>query len=358
MTSWFESTQVAGASTGACAASADSIEVRIAARLPRAREEVEVEGGVQLVRPQVAREPLGVGQPDLADEHARLGVAVGDRAPAAVDVVQLVPVDERVLAGRARRVLLGELRILDEQRRRVDAHARDAAVEPEAQHVLVLEPDVGVRPVEVGLLGREQVEVPLAGRPSSSAVRVQAEPPKIDCQPFGGSSPCSPVPGRNQKRARSGEPGGEASAARNHGCWSETWFGTMSTIVRMPSARASAISCSASLERAEGGVDRAVVGDVVAGVGQRRRVPGVEPEGVDAEVAEVGQPVEDAGQVADPVAVGVGEAADVDLVDDGVAPPPARPPERTSGRGSGAVVVCPDGFTRRKIAHSTIECKT
>ena len=109
----------------------------------------------------------------------------------------------------------------------------------------MLGPDVGVRPVEVGLLGREQVEVPLA-RAVRPSVRVHAGPPKIDCQPFGGSSPSAPVPGRNQKRARSGDPGGEASAARNHGCWSETWFGTMSTIVRMPSARASAISCSAS----------------------------------------------------------------------------------------------------------------
>ena len=41
-------------------------------------------------------------------------------------------------------------------------------------------------------------------------------------------------------------PGPAASAAWNHGCWSETWLGTMSTIVRMPSASASAISASAS----------------------------------------------------------------------------------------------------------------
>ena len=82
VTSWFESTQVGGASTGACEASADSIEARMRPGLPRAREEVEVERGVQLVRAQVAREPLGIGQPDLADEHARLVVAVGDRAPA------------------------------------------------------------------------------------------------------------------------------------------------------------------------------------------------------------------------------------------------------------------------------------
>ena len=40
--------------------------------VPRPRQEVEVERGVQLVRPQVAGEPLDVGQPHLADEHASL----------------------------------------------------------------------------------------------------------------------------------------------------------------------------------------------------------------------------------------------------------------------------------------------
>ena len=96
-----------------------------------------------------------------------------------------------------------------------------------------------------------------------------------------------PCPGRNQKRSRSGEPGADASAARNHGCWSETWFGTMSTIVRMPSVARLGDQPLGLLERPEGGVDRAVVGDVVAAVGHRRRVPGAEPEGVDAEVAQI-----------------------------------------------------------------------
>ena len=41
-------------------------------------------------------------------------------------------------------------------------------------------------------------------------------------------------------------------------------------------------------ERAEQRVDVAVVGDVVAAVGQRGGVPGGEPEGVDAELGEVG----------------------------------------------------------------------
>ena len=74
-------------------------------------------------------------------------------------------------------------------------------------------------------------------------------------------------------------------------------------------------------ERAEARVDVAVVGDVVAGVVHGGDVEGADPQGVDPEVAQVGQPARDAGQVADPVAVGVGPRARVHLVDDGVAPP-------------------------------------
>jgi hypothetical protein len=82
--------------------------------------------------------------------------------------------------------------------------------------------------------------------PSGFAVRVQVPPEKLDTQSVGGSSPPGPRPGWNQNRWRSGDPGPAASAARNHSCRSDTWLGTMSTIVRMPSAAPSAISSSAS----------------------------------------------------------------------------------------------------------------
>ena len=91
------------------------------------------------------------------------GVRVGDRAPRAVDVVQLVAVFGGVRPGLLL-ADLGQVGVLDQQRRGVDAHARDAAVEPEPQDVLVLAAHVGVVPVQVGLLGREHVQVPLAGR--------------------------------------------------------------------------------------------------------------------------------------------------------------------------------------------------
>lgn len=47
-------------------------------------------------------------------------------------------------------------------------------------------------------------------------------------------------------RSRSGEPGPARSASTNQACWSEPWLGTMSMIVRMFSACASAMYASAS----------------------------------------------------------------------------------------------------------------
>src|SRR6266487_4582892 len=75
------------------------------------------------------------------------------------------------------------------------------------------------------------------------------------------------------------------------------------------------------LERAELGVDRGVVRDVVAEVGERGGIDRREPEGVDAEPDQVVEPLDDPAQIADAVAVRVLERARVDLVDDRVLPP-------------------------------------
>jgi hypothetical protein len=76
-------------------------------------------------------------------------------------------------------------------------------------------------------------------------------------------------------------------------------------------------------QRPEHRVHRAVVGDVVPGVGLGGGVEGAEPYGVDAEVAQVREPGTYALQVAHAVAVAVGEAARIDLVDHRVPPPVA-----------------------------------
>ena len=73
------------------------------------------------------------------------------------------------------------------------------------------------------------------------------------------------------------------------------------------------------------GCDGDVVAHVVADVGQRARVDGRQPDRVDAQggigPGQVVEPAEDAGQVPDAVAVRIGEAAGVDLVEDRAVPP-------------------------------------
>ena len=75
------------------------------------------------------------------------------------------------------------------------------------------------------------------------------------------------------------------------------------------------------VERAVVGMDRVEVGDVVAAVAQRRRVHRQQPDAVDAEPLQVVELLGQADEVAAAVGVAVGEAADVDLVEDGALEP-------------------------------------
>jgi hypothetical protein len=134
-------------------------------RVPGAAEEVKVERGVQLVRAQVERESVrGVGEPYLADEGPRLLVAVGHPAPGPVHLVHLIPVRVGVRERGVVRVEVVQQGILHQQRGGVDPDPVGPAVEPEPQHVLELLVHPRVLPVEVGLPGGEQVQVPLAVR--------------------------------------------------------------------------------------------------------------------------------------------------------------------------------------------------
>jgi hypothetical protein len=47
-------------------------------------------------------------------------------------------------------------------------------------------------------------------------------------------------------RSRAADPRGDASASRNHACRFDEWFGTMSTMSRMPAACSAAIITSKS----------------------------------------------------------------------------------------------------------------
>ena len=100
----------------------------------------------------------------------------------------------------------------------------------------------------------------------------------------------------------------------------------------MPRSRASVTSASNVREVAVLVVDVEVVGHVVAVVLLRRRVARVQPDGVHAERGDVVEVAADAVEVADAVAVGVGERADVHLVDERVPPPVRRLGHRTVTR--------------------------
>ena len=77
-------------------------------------------------------------------------------------------------------------------------------------------------------------------------------------------------------------------------------------------------------ERAEARVDGVVVGDVVAVVAVGGRVERHQPDAGDPEPGEVVDVLGESAEVADAVAVGVGERLHVEAVDDGVLPPEIR----------------------------------
>jgi len=74
-------------------------------------------------------------------------------------------------------------------------------------------------------------------------------------------------------------------------------------------------------ESSEPRVDGPIVVDIVAAVGQRRRVERAQPDGIHPQFVQVGNPRGDSRKVPEAVAVGVRERSRVDLVDGGVAPP-------------------------------------
>ena len=207
--------------------------------------------------------------------------------------------------------------------RDVDAEAVDAAVQPEPHRLLEVGDHLGVGEVQVGLLRREEVQVPLAvGHPGPRRAAEDRRPVVRRLAAVGrrgrrgtGSAPAP------------GEPGAAASAARNHSWSCELWLGTRS--IGDPDAeRVGLGEQRVELGQvAEDRLDVARVGDVVAVVGHRRGVERRDPQGVDAEVGEVGQPAADAGQVADAVAVRRRRSC-------GCRPGRRRVPPPVGGRGS------------------------
>ena len=252
----------------------------------RGAQEVEVLDEIELcgVAPQSRERNVR-----LAHER-RLWIVRGrDLLPACIDVEHL-----RAIAHVRHSV--AKLTVLDERVRDIDSEAADAAVEPEAKDLFELTSDVGVPPVEVGLRGRELVQVVAApdlvvrpGRPAREdrrpvvrnalgphvVLRVLAKPRMAD------------------RRVVRDEVEPELDPAP----------------ARIGDQRVEVV------ERAVLGVDAEVVGHVVAPVDVGGRKGRAQPDRVDAEPLQVVELRAHSAEVADPVAVRVAERADVHVVE-------------------------------------------
>ena len=110
------------------------------------------------------------------------------------------------------------------------------------------------------------------------------------------------------------------------------------------------------LLRAEQRVDALVVADVVAKVETWRRIDRRQPDRVDAEPgrAQVVEMLDDPPEVAHAVAIGVGEAAWVDLVDDAALPPVVTETGRLNDRWNGRGL---QRFARRVTSDLEVICR-
>ncbi len=242
--------------------------------------------------------------------------------------------------GRVRRIV-AELGVLDQVPEHVDAEAVDAPVQPEAQHLVHGGADLGITPVEVGLLLQEGVVVELArGLVPFPGRAAEIAEPVVGRRAVGLAVPPDvPVPLRAGARgAALQEPGVLVGGVVRH----EVQYQLQSAPVRL---------CEQGVEILEGAeqrIDRPVVGDVVAEVGHGRDEDRRDPDRLHAEVHEMIQAPADSVQVADPVAVGVLERPRIDLVDDAGLPPisarhSVTSPAATSSPEGGAMTC---GFAR------------
>ena len=180
----------------------------------------------------------------------------------------------------------------------------------------------GLAQLKSGCSGANRCRYHSPGVPSGSVIRVQAGPPKIDCQSFGGSSPPAPRPGRNQNRSRSAEPG----RGGQRGLEPRVLVGAVVRHDVDDDPDADARAPRRSARRRRPGCRRPARCRGSRRCRSRRRTSGDGYQGLNQiastpRLGQVGQPGADAGQVADAVAVAVGEAAHVELVDRGAAPP-------------------------------------
>ena len=233
--------------------------------------------------------------------------------------------------------------------RHVHAETVHAAVQPESEHVVELGADLLVLPVQVGLVGVEQVQVPLPG----GAVRFGDPGPGAAAEhafPVGGrlltglAAPVAedvPVPLCRARGSGQGslEPLVVVGGVVGHQVHDHP----------QPELVGTGEEGGGVGQVAEPGVDLAVVGHVVAGVVLGGGVERGQPDRVHAEFAQVVQLGGDSRQVADPVAVRIGEGAGVDLVDHRGTPPFGIRSRRAVDQGARGLV---EGAERHRCGSS------
>ncbi len=293
-------------------------------RAPQGRQQREVERHLRAgkIVAVIGHQPVQ-GQIDLPDQHA--GVELIDHPPHLGDHVMNFRLVGRVLRqDRLMRrppfaiIRIGRIvakrRILDQVPDHVDAKAVDALAEPEAHDVMDRLAHFRIAPVQIGLLGEEGVVIILPRRgvvfPGAAAefrqpvVRWAAVRARL--------APDVPVALRILARAAAGdEPGMLVRGVVRHQIEDQFEAGRMR-------GRYQRVEI---LHRAEQRIDVDVIGNVIAEIGHRRRKDRRQPDSVNAEVLQIGQPVDDPLDIADPVGIGVLKRARIDLIENTVPPP-------------------------------------
>ena len=195
----------------------------------------------------------------------------------------------------------------------IHAKAVHALIQPEAHHVVHALTHIGVLPVQVGLLGGEQVQVILAGglvlfpRRAAEAGAPVVGQPAVFSLPPDVVIPVGILPGL----AAFHKPRHFIGGVVDHQIHQDPDAALMRLGQQLVKI----------LHGAELVHDGPVVGDVVAVVVVRRAVDGVEPDHVGAQPLNVVKPLNDTAQIADPVAVGVHKGTGIDLINDRFFPP-------------------------------------
>ena len=206
----------------------------------------------------------------------------------------------------------------------VEAEAVETELEPEADDPEHRLHDLGVLVVEIGLVGVEAVPVVLLARRFPRPVgRLDVD----EDDPGVGPSLVVVVPdvpvglGVVFRRPRLDEPGMLFAGVVHHQVGDDPDTAPVGVVEKGHQV----------VEGAQIGVDGEEVADVVATVAHGRRVVGQEPQAVDPQPLEIVELGPQAGDIADPVVVGVEETPGEDLVEDG----PSVPVGRSGGREGG-----------------------